>query len=284
MTAVLLPLGLAFIMLSLGLGLRPDDFRRVLTRPGVIAVGLFAQVVLLPATGLTIAVVMDLAPQAAVGLMILAACPGGVTAGMVTRLAGGDTALSISLTALTSLLAFVTVPLVVGGSLDHFLGESMPVRLPLGQAVGGLFLITLLPVGIGLALRARQLLSGATINRAHRLATGVFALIVLYTFLDQWPAIREHFGNVGLACLLLNLATMTTGAVLARAVRLPAAGRIALAMECGMQNSALGITLAISLLGLPELAIPSVIYALLMNITAFVFISARHSLRPAAAA
>jgi BASS family bile acid:Na+ symporter len=149
--------------------------------------------------------------------------------------------------------------------------------------VGGLFLITLLPVGIGLVLRARGLLSGAAIGRAHRLATGVFALIVLYTFVDQWPAMRDHFGSVGMACLTLNLATMTTGAVLARTVRLPPAGRIALAMECGMQNSALGITLAISLLGLPALAVPSVIYAFLMNITAFSLIAARQALRPAAA-
>lgn len=278
---VLLPIGLAFIMLSLGLGLKPDDFRRVLTRPGVIAAGLIAQVVLLPVTGLVIATVLDLAPQAAVGLMILTACPGGVTAGMVTRLAGGDTALSISLTALTSLLAFVTVPLVVGASLGHFLGESMPIRLPVGQAVGGLFLITLLPVGIGLALRVRKILSGAAITRVHQAATGVFASIVLYTFVDQWPAMRDHFASVGVACLMLNLATMATGGLLAVAARLPVAGRIALAMECGMQNSALGITLAISLMALPELAIPSVIYALLMNITAFAFIAARHSLRPA---
>lgn len=281
MPGALLPIGLAFIMLSLGLGLRLDDFRRVLTRPGVIAAGLLAQVVLLPFTGLVIATTLELEPQTAVGLMILTACPGGVTAGMVTRLAGGDTALSISLTALTSLLAFVTVPLVVGGSLGHFIGESMPVRLPVGQAVGGLFMVTLLPVGIGLALRKRRVLSGAATARVHRLATGVFAVIVLYTFVDQWPAMRDHFAGVGLACLLLNLATMATGALLAVAARLPVAGRIALAMECGMQNSALGITLAISLLALPELAIPSVIYAFLMNITAFSVIAVRRSLRPA---
>ena len=275
MTRLMLPFGLAFIMFSLGLGLRFEDFRLVLKRPGVIGLGLLAQVVLLPLTALAIVTTLGLGAELAVGLMILAACPGGVTAGMVTRLAGGDTALSISLTALTSLLSFVSVPLIVGASLGHFLGGSTQVQLPVAQVVGGLLLITLLPVVIGLTLRERDLATASMRRRVHLLATGTFVLIVLHTFVDQWDAVTGHFAAIGAACLLLNLLTMTTGGLLGAAVRLPVRGRIALAMECGMQNSALGITLAISVLALPELAIPSVIYALLMNVTAFVFIVLR---------
>ena len=275
MLKIALPLGLAFIMFSLGLGLRVADFRRVLARPGVIGLGLLAQTVLLPLTAFAIATALALPAEAAVGLMILAACPGGVTAGMVTRLARGDTALSISLTALTSLLAFVTVPLIVGASMAHFLAADTSVRLPVGQAVGGLFLITLLPVGLGLWLGERGTLSATTTATVHRVATAVFALIVVFTFTSQWPAMAQHAPQVGPAAILLNLATMTTGAALGLAVRLPADGRVALAMECGMQNSALGITLAVSLLAAPALAVPSVIYAFLMNVTAFAVIAAR---------
>ncbi|MCB1961324.1 MAG: bile acid:sodium symporter family protein [Rhodocyclaceae bacterium] len=275
MLKIVLPLGLAFIMFSLGLGLRVADFRRVLARPGVIALGLLAQTVLLPLTAFGLATALALPPEAAVGLMILAACPGGVTAGMVTRLARGETALSISLTALTSLLAFVTVPLIVGGSMAHFLGAEASVRLPVGQAVGGLFLITLLPVSLGLWLGERGRLGAPTTATVHRVATAVFIAIVLFTFTSQWPAMAQHAPQVGPAAILLNLLTMATGAALGWVVRLPAGGRVALAMECSMQNSALGITLAVSLLAAPELAVPSVIYAFLMNVTAFAMIALR---------
>lgn len=279
MTNLLLPLGLAFIMFSLGLGLHVGDFRRVARRPGVIVVGLFAQMAALPATAFVIALALGLAPELAVGLMILAASPGGVTAGMVTRLAGGDTALSISLTALTSLLAFVSVPLIVGGSMLYFFGASSPVSLPVGQLVGGLFAITLVPVLLGLLLREREWLGERPRRLLHRLATGVFAAIVVWTFFNQWPVLTEHFGRVGAAALALNVVTMLTGMLLGRLLGAPLPTRIALAMECGIQNAALGITLAVAMLGMPELAIPSVVYALLMNVTALIVIGSRPLLR-----
>ena len=275
MIKLLLPLGLAFIMFSLGLGLKLADFRRVLTRPDAIALGLLAQVLLLPATAWLIATGLALAPEAAVGLMILAACPGGVTAGMVTHLARGETALSISLTALTSMVAFISVPLIVGGSLAYFMGDAASVSLPVGQTVGGLFLITLLPVAVGLWLNETERIGVRHAQTIHRVATGVFVLIVLFTFASQWPAMARHFPSVGPAALRLNGLTMLTGALLGALVRLDGAGRVALAMECGMQNSALGITLAVSLLAAPALAVPAVIYAFLMNLTAFAVIVVR---------
>jgi len=274
---MLLPLGLAFIMLSLGLGLKLADFRLVLRRPAVIAAGLLAQMLLLPLTALAIALWLDLPSEWAVGLMILAASPGGVTAGIVTRLALGETALSISLTVLTSLLAFVSVPLVVGAGMAYFADGMVEVRLPVGQTAGGLFLVTLLPVTLGLWVSERGMLGEMVRRLIHRSATAVFVLIVLYTFVDQWDAIRRHLADIGLASLMLNLITMATGAVLGRLLALPTAGRVALAMECGIQNSALGITLAVSVLAAPQLAVPSVVYALLMNITAFTVIGFRRS-------
>lgn len=272
MTAVVLPFGLAFIMFSLGLGLRVDDFRRLLRRPAIVAAGLLAQVVLLPVLAFIIASVTRLDADMAVGLMILAACPGGVTAGMATRLAGGDTALSISLTALTSLLAFVTVPLIVGAALAHFGEQAASVELPLGQLAGGLFAVTLVPVIGGLLLHEKGVLGERSRRVLHRLATAVFVLIVLATFVDQWAVLVANLGQVGLAAISLNLATMLTGAALGAALGAPRAVRTALTMECGLQNAALGITLAVSMLGMPMLAVPSIVYALLMNVTMLLYI------------
>jgi BASS family bile acid:Na+ symporter len=280
MISLLLPLGLGFIMFALGLGLGLDDFRSALRQPRALLLGLLAQILLLPLTAFLLASALRLSPEAAVGLMVLAACPGGVTAGMVTHLARGETALSISLSALTSLLAFVTVPLVVGLSLHHFMGDSTAVRVPTGQLAGGLVLVTLIPVGLGLWLKETQRVTARTAKLVQRLAAGVFALIVLHTFFVQWPAISADFPILAPACLALNLITMGTGFLLGAAARVSTRGRVALTVECGMQNSALGITLALSLLAQPALAVPSVVYALLMNVTALSLIAWR-TLQPA---
>ena len=273
--STLLPAGLAFIMFALGLKLSVADFRRVLTYPVAVGLGLIAQTVLLPLTAFGIAALFSLEPQAAVGLMILAACPGGVTAAIITDLSRGDTCLSITLTACTSLLSFITVPIIVGFSLEHFLGEAAAVDFPVGQAIGGLFLITLIPVAAGLVANQAGWLLPAIAKMIGKLATVVFLMIVFLTFYTEWPNITAHFSKVGPAILLLNVATMATGALLGAAGRLPAAGRIALAVECGIQNSALGITVAVSLLSLAGLAVPSVIYAFLMNLTALALVLVR---------
>lgn len=286
MTAIiasLLPAGLAFIMFALGLKLSVADFERVAARPGAIALGLVAQVLLLPLTAFALAVAFRLSPEAAVGLMILAACPGGVSAAMITNLARGDTCLSITLTAFTSLLAFLTVPAVVGLSLQYFLGADGAVTFPVAQGIGGLFLITLVPVAAGLMLKRTSWYSEGFARAMERLATIVFFVIVVSTFVNEWPNITEHFSSIGPAILLLNAVTMTTGALLGIAARLPADGRIALAVECGIQNSALGITVAVSVLQVAEFAVPSVIYAFLMNVTALALIAVRQ-LQPGRAA
>jgi BASS family bile acid:Na+ symporter len=273
--STLLPAGLAFIMFALGLKLSIVDFRRVFTYPVAVVLGLLAQTLLLPLTAFGITVLFDLEPETAVGLMILAACPGGVTAAMITDLSRGDTCLSITLTACTSLLSFVTVPIIVGLSLAHFLGAAAPVDYPMGQAIGSLFLITLVPVAAGVLFNHYGWLLPAVAKFIGRLATVVFIVIVFVTFFTEWPNITAHFTTVGPAILVLNVATMATGALLGLAGRLPTAGRIALAVECGIQNSALGITVAVSLLSVSGLAVPSVIYAFLMNITALALVIVR---------
>ena len=273
--STLLPAGLAFIMFALGLKLSTADFRRVFAYPVAVGLGLIAQTLLLPLTAFGISTFFKLAPETAVGLMILAACPGGVTAAMITDLSRGDTCLSITLTAFTSLLSFITVPIIVGLSLAHFLGEAAPVDYPMGQAIGGLFLITLVPVAAGLLFNQAGWLTPAVAKTIGRLATVIFLMIVFVTFFTEWPNITAHFATVGPAILMLNVTTMATGALLGVAGRLPTAGRIALAVECGIQNSALGITVAVSLLSVSGLAVLSVIYAFLIYMTALALIVVR---------
>ena len=273
--STLLPAGLAFIMFALGLKLSAADFRRVFAYPVAVGLGLIAQTLLLPLTAFGISTLFNLAPETAVGLMILAACPGGVTAAMITDLSRGDTCLSITLTACTSLLSFITVPIIVGLSLAYFLGEAAPVDYPMGQAIGSLFLITLVPVAAGLLFNHAGWLTPAVAKAVGRLATVVFIVIVFVTFFTEWPSITAHFTTVGPAILMLNVTTMATGALLGIAGGLPTAGRIALAVECGIQTSALGIPVAVSLLSISGLAVPSVIYAFLMNITALALIIVR---------
>ncbi len=273
--STLLPAGLAFIMFALGLKLSVSDFRRVLTYPVAVGLGLVAQTLLLPLTAFGLAVSFELAPQTAVGLMILAACPGGVTAAMITELSRGDTCLSITLTACTSLLSFITVPIIVGFSLQHFLGHAATIDFPVGQAIGGLFLITIVPVAAGLFLNEAGWLKPLPAKIIGRIATAVFLVIVFLTFFTEWPSITAHISTIGPVILLLNVLTMATGALLGVAGRLPGPGRIALAVECGIQNSALGITVAVSLVSVSQLAVPSVIYAFLMNLTALALIAFR---------
>ena len=274
-----LPAALAFIMFSLGLGLRPDDFKRVFRTPWAVGAGLVAQVVGLPALAVLIALACALSAEQTVSLMILAACPGGVTAGMVTRLARGDTALSITLTAVTSVVAFASVPIVVGiawrwGMATPSSPVAVLVPLPVAPMVVGLFVVTLLPVVAGMLVRVWGM--DLSVRRGlERLATLVFVGVVILTLISQWPLLEVGDARLVVATGLLNLATMTSGVLLGRIVGLDRPGRVALAAECGMQNSALGITLAISILGQPALASASVIYAGVMNVSAGALIAYR---------
>lgn len=276
MSDMWLPAGLAFIMLALGLGLTPADFSRVLARPKAVGVGVLAQVLGLPLVAWGVVSALGLTGTLAVGVFLLAACPGGASAGLLTRLAGGETALSIALTALTSVGVLFSLPLVMGVVMPHYLGSEASITLPLGRTLGGLLLTTVLPVLLGVALRLRW---PATICRLEpactRLATTAFLGIVLATFVQHQATILAHLTLLGPALGALNLGVMALGLACARAVGLPHAGGIALAMECGLQNAALGIFVAHSLLASPTLAIPAVVYAFLMNVTALAWVSVR---------
>ncbi len=270
---VLLPLALAFIMFYLGLTLVLGDFQRVAQRPKALLTGLTGQMLLVPLLAFGVARVSNMEPIMAVGLMVLAACPGGVSSGLLTHLARGDTALSISLTAVTSLASILTLPLVVGTSFTYFMDSKLTAPLPLATMVRGIFLLTTLPVLLGMILRwayPRRMVQLAP--AASRVATTLFVLIVLATFWDQRQLLGEQLPRLGLTTLALNLTILGMTYALATQAGLLRVDRIAVVTECGLQNSALGITVCLTWLHSPAMSAPSVVYALLMNAGAFVFV------------
>lgn len=275
MIEALLPLGLAFIMFSLGIGLQPANFRRVLSTPRAIGIGLLMQVLGLPLLAFALLKLFGIGGDMAVGVMILAACPGGVSAGLLTLLAGGETALSISLTAITSLGVLLTLPLTVGFALGHFTGTESLLPMPILRTGLGVFLMTMLPVSLGMLLRrGRPTFARRLETPLARLSTGLFMLIVLTTFIAQRDVVMAHLPSLGPLLVLLNLLTMLSGFAAAARSGLARPGQIAVAMECGLQNAALGIFVANTLLQTPALAAPSVVYAFLMNFSALALVAA----------
>lgn len=269
----LLPLALAFIMFYLGLTLRVNDFRQVLQRPRALLAGLAGQLLMVPLLGGLVAWTSGLDPVMAVGLMVLAACPGGVSSGLLTHLARGDVALSISLTAITSIAAVLTLPLVVDISMRFFMVSGLGIEFPLAGMVRSIFLLTTVPVLLGMLLRVWQPRRVARIEPVlGRIATLLFILIVLSTFWDQRQVLLDHLPTIGPASILLNLLVLLGAWLLGRQTGLTRRDRISVVTECGLQNSALGIYVCLELLHSPTMSVPSVVYALLMNAGALAFV------------
>jgi BASS family bile acid:Na+ symporter len=269
----LLPLALAFIMFAVGVTLVPADFARLLREPRAVVAGLIGQLVLLPLFAWGLALTWSLPPEMAVGLVILGACPGGASSALITHLARGTAALSVTLTAITSVVALASMPIVVQLALQVFLGDRSEIEFSITRLVRGVFVITTVPVAAGMLLRAWR---PGLVARSHaalgRIATTLFVLIVIATFVSQREALLANLSSVGPAAASLNVAVMLTGVALGFAFRLDRRDAIAIASECGLQNAALGIFVATALLGAAPLAVPSVVYALLMNVGAVVLI------------
>lgn len=266
-TAVFLPLALAFIMLGMGLTLTIADFQRILLAPKAILLGLVAQLLLLPLMGFLLVKLFGLTGALAVGVMILAACPGGPTSNLVSHLARGDLALSISLTAISSVVTVATIPLIVNYSILFF-GEEGSVTLPILQTIIQIMGVTIVPVGIGMYIRSRNSQLSDRAERPFKIASAVFfVLIILAAILKERENLVEFMILTGPAALSLNVLTMTIGFLMARMADLPIRQRLSISIESGIQNGTLGIMIAATLLQNSVMAIPIAIYSLLMFIT-----------------
>ncbi|MEX3011439.1 bile acid:sodium symporter family protein [Hoeflea sp. TYP-13] len=274
--SVFLPLSLAFIMFSLGLGLTVGDFARVVSQPKAFFAGAFSQVVLLPLVAFVLLHLFDLPAELAVGVMILSFCPGGVTSNIITKLAGGGVALSVTLTAVVSLLSVITVPLLVAWSADYFMGTSAP-DINVSTLALAMFAITAVPVAIGVALRHRALALAERIETTvSRIAMVLFVVIVAGALASNWGLFISNLALLGPLLILLNVIMLLVGLGVGRVLSLERGEGIAIAIETGVQNSTLGITVGSLILeaanGLPPFSLPSGVYGITMYFVALPFI------------
>jgi len=267
---VILPLSLAFIMFSLGLGLTVTDFSLVFTEPKAFAIGITNQMVILPIIGFGIATFFGLSGEMAVGLMILACCPGGVTSNILTKLAKGDTALSISYTAVVSVVTVISLPLIVGFSMDHFMGEAAPEIDILGLGIT-MFLLTALPVMLGMSLRRYAVeLTEKIEPRASKLAAGLFVIIVIAAIVSEFDTLMDNLGTLGPAVIVLNVMMLGIGWQSATMLSLNDQRATTVAIESGIQNASVGITVGGLIMApaagatLSTLSLPSGVYGVLM--------------------
>lgn len=273
-TDVVLPLALAFIMLALGLGLTFDDFVRVARHPRDFAVGAASQIVVLPAVAFLLASVWPMVPELALGLMIIAAAPGGVTSNLLTSFARGDVALSISLTAVISLLSVITIPLVVVFAYGHFIGEQAMQDITVADTAISVFLIVTVPVTIGLLVRRYAERFALRVEPAARAVSAVlFVLVLAGAIIQEWNNLATYYSQAGLATLALNVLMMAIAYLLARLFASGAKQRTAIAIECGLQNGTLAIAIAVLLFGGGLATVPAATYSLTMFVTALIFVA-----------
>lgn len=264
-SGIFLPLALAFIMFSLGLGLTPADFVRIVKQPRALLVGVVCHFVLLPLVCFAMLKAAGLPPVFAIGFMILAACPSGTTSNLLTYIARGDVALALSFTAVASVVTIFTLPLIVVFSLEHFTGTAQSVSAPVGQMMGQILLMLGLPVAIGMVVRARRTALALRFEPlATRVATLLFVIIVLAAVAKNWTLLRDNFATLAPFALALNLSMLGCGFAAAALVRLSRRQAVTLGIETAVQNATLALVVASSVLGQDAMAIPGAVYGVLM--------------------
>lgn len=272
-TDIVLPLALAFIMFVLGLGLTFDDFARVAQKPRDFIIGALAQIVLLPAVAFLLVSVWSLPPELALGVMIIAAAPGGVTSNILTAFARGDVALSISLTAVISLLSVITIPAVVVFSYTQLIGGEAG-NVSVASTAISVFAIVTVPVLIGLAVRRYAERFAIRIEPVARQITAILFVLVLAGAIFQERAnIATYFAQAGLITLVLNLVMMVLAYIIARIFASGSRQRITISLECGLQNGTLAIAVATLLFDGGLATVPAATYSLIMFATALIYIA-----------
>ncbi|MTF38106.1 bile acid:sodium symporter family protein [Cyanobacterium aponinum] len=272
LTAIFLPLALFIIMLGMGLSLTLDDFKRVFVEPKAVIIGLIAQLFMLPIIGYFLALAFQLAPELAVGVMILATCPGGSTSNMITYLIKGNVALSITLTAITSLVTIFTIPLLINLSMTKFMGEGVTLQLPVGKTILQIAVITLIPISLGMLIHYYSPKLATVCDKGVKWLSLFFLGIIIFgLLLKEKENVSNFFVQVGGVTLTLNILTMILGYTLATISNLDQSSRKSITVEVGIQNGTLAIAIATTLLNMPNMAIPAAIYSLIMFVTSAVF-------------
>lgn len=279
--SVIIPICLFLIMMGMGLTLVTNDFKRVLKYPKAVGIGLTNQLILLPIIGFALANIMPLRPEYAVGVMLLVLCPGGTTSNLFTYLAKGDVALSVTMTAIASVITVFTIPIVLSFSLIYFMGSGSAFELPVLKTVLTLVLLTIVPISIGMLIK-RYAPRVADRSQIYVSRFGVLFLTFLVLFLGyvQRDIIVDAFIATGPVSIILNLSTMALGYYSSKWFGLNLAQRTSITLEVGLQNSTLSIFMALTLLSNYDMSMMPAIYTLVMFLTAGILVrifSARHN-------
>ena len=272
-TDVILPLALAFIMFTLGLGLSVSDFSNIFRKPKNFLIGLISQLIFLPIVGLILVIIWPLPIEIAIGVMLIAAAPGGVTSNILTFFAKGDIALSVSLTAVMSLLSAASVPIVLAISIGLIGDSSLPDSISLTGISLSMFLIVTLPVLLGMGVRS--FLNSLTLKiekSARFISTLLFVLVLVGAILAERENVVSYFAQTGLVVLTLNILMMLIAFYWSGFFGMGIAQKKAIAIECGLQNGTLAIFVGTSLFGGGLYIIPAATYSLVMYLTSLIFI------------
>ncbi len=260
-------------MFGMGLSLTIQDFKRVFVSPKAVFTGLVNQIILLPAVGFFLVSIFDLRPEIAIGVILIAACPGGPTSNLISHLAKGDTALSVSLTALSSFITLLTIPFVVNLGFDLLFDESTSLRLNVAQSIAQVFIIVIVPILLGMLIKAKKGDFAKRMEVPVRRASAVlFVIVILGVLWKERATIPAHMREAGFIALMLNAITMSLGFLSAKALKLPFKQRVSISIESGIQNGTLAISIATVLLGNSTFAIAPAVYGVLMFLTAAMMI------------
>jgi len=270
---VFLPLALAFIMFALGLGLTGNDFLRVAKQPRDFFVGAFSQIILLPIIAFILVKIWPIAPELAIGVMIIAAAPGGVTSNLLTSFAKGDVALSISLTAIISLLSVITIPFIVLTAVGLLADSSITQDISLIGMARDMFLIVTVPVILGLLFRRFASGIASTFEPiAKKISTVLFVLVLLGAIAAERENVVSYFAQAGLITLVLNVVMMVVAYLVAQSLASGTKQKKCITIECGLQNGTLAIFVATSIFGGGMYVIPAATYSLIMFVTSLIFV------------
>ena len=267
------PIALALIMLTLGLGLTTSDFTRVIKRPKDFLVGLICQVILLPIIAFVLIKILNVQPALALGVMIIAAAPGGVTSNILTKFANGDVALSVSLTAIISLLSILTVPFIVIQSADLLNINYITQQISMSGISIKMFLVVTLPVLIGMLIR--KLANEFIITRTaliEKISLILFIVVFISIWIEEWENIITYLSRAGIITLILNMTMMTLGFYIAKIFASGIAQRKCISLECGLQNGTLAVFVSTQLFDDVIYLIPTASYALIMFVTSIIFV------------
>jgi bile acid:Na+ symporter, BASS family len=272
---IYLGIALMIIMIGMGLSLTIQDFKRIFKHPKAVLIGAFNQLIILPLVGFLMVWMYNIRPELAVGMMIIAACPGGPTSNLISHLCKGDVALSVSLTALSSLVTLFSIPLILEFAINYFEGDNATIAINRLDIFKDLVLVTVIPITLGMTINKFKPMVAKKMEKPVKIASMVilFTLIIFLTIKER-ENLFPYFSEVGLSALTLNIVMLGLGFLSGRLFALKSKQSMTIAIESGIQNGTLAIAIGLGVFQQTHYAIPGAVYSLVMYLTSFVLIAA----------